>query len=158
MVCEFDAGAVWRVSRSVRAGWLALGAFAFLAVVDVSAAADAASGSEQTGDPISGKALLTDMSRASCLICHEISSLDEKDQGQIGPMLDGVASRLPVDEIRQRIVDARVLNPETIMPPYFSTDGLYSVGDKYRGSTIYSAQEVADVLAYVLTLTDDAGE
>ena len=61
-------------------------------------------------------------------------------------------------EIRQRIVDARTLNPDTIMPPYFSVEGLKNVAEKYRGKTIYSAQEVEDVVAYIQTLTEDRGQ
>ncbi|MDE0522650.1 MAG: sulfur oxidation c-type cytochrome SoxX [Boseongicola sp.] len=109
----------------------------------------------QPGDPARGEALLLDMRRVSCLICHEISTLDERDQGQIGPALDGVASRLGNMELRQRIVDARVINPDTIMPPYYSLTGLVDVADRYRGQTIYDAQEVEDVVAYLLTLTEE---
>lgn len=112
----------------------------------------------QPGDPSRGEALLLDMQRVSCLICHRISSLDERDQGQIGPALDGVASRLDNMELRQRIVDARVFNPDTIMPPYYSVTGLVDVADLYRGRTIYDAQEVEDVVAYLLTLTEEANQ
>ena len=110
----------------------------------------------QPGDPSRGEALLLDMRRVSCLICHRISSLDERDQGQIGPALDGVASRYDNIELRQRIVDARVINPDTIMPPYYSVTGLADVADPYRGRTIYDAQEVEDVVACLLTLTEES--
>ncbi len=110
----------------------------------------------QPGDPARGEALLLDMRRVSCLICHQVSSLDERDQGQIGPALDGVASRLDDMELRQRVVDARVFNPDTIMPPYYSVKGLVDVADRYRGQTIYGAQEVEDVVAYLLTLTEES--
>jgi sulfur-oxidizing protein SoxX len=79
--------------------------------------------------------------------------LDEKDQGEIGPSLEEVALRLSEAGLRQRIVDPRKINPDTIMPPYFSLDGLFEVGADFQDNTIYSAQEVEDVVSYLLTLT-----
>lgn len=105
------------------------------------------------GDPARGEALLRDMTRVSCLICHRIAGLDEKDQGEIGPSLEEVALRLSEAGLRQRIVDPRKINPDTIMPPYFSLDGLFEVGADFQDNTIYSAQEVEDVVSYLLTLT-----
>jgi len=113
---------------------------------------------DRPGDPARGEALVRDMGRVSCLICHEIARLDEKDQGEIGPPLDGIASHLTEGEIRARIVDARGMNPDTMMPPYFSLDGLHNVAEARRGQTIYSAQEVENVVAFVLTLTEERGE
>ncbi len=114
---------------------------------------------DQPGNPAEGERLVRDTSRASCLICHTISTLDEKDQGEIGPNLDGVADRWTEAELRLRIVDARQLNPDTMMPPYFSLVGLYKVAEAYQGQTIYSAQEVEDVVAFLMTLiTDEAVE
>lgn len=110
------------------------------------------------GDARRGEALVRDMSRVSCLICHEISRLDEKDQGEIGPILDGVAERLSEGELRARVVDARRLNPDTMMPPYFSVEGLVNVAETFRGQTIYDAQEVEDVVAFLLTLKGDPEE
>ena len=107
---------------------------------------------DMPGDARRGQAILSDMSRASCLICHEIEGLDEKDQGQIGPPLRGIANVLSEAELRQRVVDARVMNPDTIMPPYFSLDNLFRVAEDHRGKTIYSAQDVEDVVAYLKTL------
>jgi sulfur-oxidizing protein SoxX len=57
--------------------------------------------------------------------------------------------------LRQQIVDSRVANPDTIMPPYFATDGLSRVGARWQGATLLSAQEVEDVVAYLATLTGD---
>jgi sulfur-oxidizing protein SoxX len=38
------------------------------------------------------------------------------------------------------------------MPAYFSTEGLTRVAPGYRGKTIFSAQQVDDVVAYLATL------
>lgn len=109
---------------------------------------------DRPGDPERGLAAIRDASRASCLICHRISALPDRDQGEIAPSLDGVGLRYTPDELRQRIVDARRVAPDTIMPPYYSTEGLYRVGAKWAGRTIYDAQDVEDVLAFLTTLQD----
>lgn len=136
--------------------------FCAVALAAALAAPGAADGlpplTDEPGDPARGMALLRDMSRASCLICHEISHLDEKDQGQIGPMLDGVANFMTTDELRLRVVDARKINPDTMMPPYFSLEGLFNVAEAYRGRTIYSAQDVEDVVAYLSTLMGEGDQ
>lgn len=107
---------------------------------------------EVPGDPKRGLSVLRDGSKATCFICHSISSLDDPGQGVLGPALDGVAARYSAPELRARIVDARQINPDTIMPPYYSTEGLSRVGARWQGTTIYTAQEVEDVLAFLLTL------
>lgn len=106
------------------------------------------------GDADRGRALIRDPSRASCLICHSIAALPDRDQGELGPPLDGVAAIYDADELRLRVMDARRLSPDTIMPPYFSTEGLYRVGREWSGTTIYSAQEVEDVVAFLVTLVE----
>ena len=73
----------------------------------------------------------------------------------LGPLLDGVADNYSPEELRQRIIDARVVSPETIMPPYFSTEGLFRVAEEWRSKTIYGAQDVEDVVAYLMTLRSE---
>lgn len=112
----------------------------------------------QPGDPENGLKLIRNMSRASCLICHSIPGLDEKDQGQIGPPLGGIADTIGEADLRLRVVDARKINPETMMPPYFSLENLAEVAPAFEGQTIYSAQEVEDVVAYLMSLNSGAAE
>jgi sulfur-oxidizing protein SoxX len=38
------------------------------------------------------------------------------------------------------------------MPAYFSTEGLARVAPQYRGRTIFTEQQVEDVVAYLATL------
>ena len=52
------------------------------------------------------------------------------------------------------MVDARVLNPQTIMPPYYRTDGLNRVAPAWVGAPMLGAQQIEDVVAYLLTLKD----
>jgi len=50
-----------------------------------------------------------------------------------------------------RIVDPKVINPDTMMPSFYKT-GQHRVLKKFQGKTILKAQEVEDVIAYLLTL------
>jgi sulfur-oxidizing protein SoxX len=54
-----------------------------------------------------------------------------------------------------RIVDASRLNPNTIMPPYYRTEGLTRVAPAYQGKPVLSAEQIEDVVAYLATLRDE---
>jgi sulfur-oxidizing protein SoxA len=64
--------------------------------------------------------------------CHEIPAWKESTQsanrltlqGNFGPSLQGVGSRYNKEQLRQWIVDARVIHPNTLMPPYGNTERL----------------------------------
>lgn len=105
-------------------------------------------------DATRGLEVMRDSERGNCSICHIIPGigLPDEAQGNIGPSLAGVAGRLTPAEIHQRLVDARVLNPATMMPPYGTTAGLADVARPYRDRTILTPDEIADVSAYLATL------
>ena len=104
------------------------------------------------GDPVRGMAIVLDRRTGYCLICHKVPIPDEFFQGDVGPDLSGVGSRLSAAQIRLRLVDAARLNPATLMPPYHRTSGLKRVPERYRGMVVLSAQEVEDVVAWLSTL------
>jgi len=54
--------------------------------------------------------------------------------------------------LRLRIVDAARVNRETIMPPYYRVDGLARVAAGFRGKPILTAEQIEDVVAYLVTL------
>lgn len=72
--------------------------------------------------------------------------------GNLAQPLSGVGARLGAGQLRLRIVDASLLNRDTIMPAYYRVSGLNQVAAAYRGRPILSAQQVEDVVAYLLTL------
>ena len=72
--------------------------------------------------------------------------------GDLAPDLAGVGSRLSAGQIRLRIVDPGRLNPATIMPAYYRTEGLQRVSPAFRGKTILTAREIEDVVAFLVTL------
>jgi sulfur-oxidizing protein SoxX len=75
-------------------------------------------------------------------------------QGDVGPDLAGVGSRYDEGELRLRVVDARRLDPASVMPAYHRVDGLHRVLKEYRGKPILTEQEVEDVVAYLTTLKE----
>ncbi|SDY09948.1 sulfur oxidation c-type cytochrome SoxX [Citreimonas salinaria] len=110
---------------------------------------------DRPGNPEEGRAIVTTRERGLCILCHGGPFPDVAFTGDLAPDLTGVGARLSEPELRQRIVDSRVLNPGTIMPPYHSTSGLTRVGERWQGTTILTAQEVEDVVAYLATLTEE---
>jgi sulfur-oxidizing protein SoxX len=107
------------------------------------------------GDVERGKATAVDSERGNCIICHAIpiAGVPEGAFGSVGPPLAGVASRLSEAELRLRIVDPRIENPETIMPASYKVDGLRRVDDEHAGRPILTAAEVEDIVAFLVTLT-----
>jgi sulfur-oxidizing protein SoxX len=72
--------------------------------------------------------------------------------GNLALPLGGVAARLGEGQLRLQIVDSMRLNPQTIMPSYYRVDGLNQVAATVRGKPVLTAQQVEDVVAYLLTL------
>ncbi|KUL93562.1 cytochrome C [Bosea sp. WAO] len=105
-----------------------------------------------SGDAQRGRAVVLDRTRGNCLICHRVPEPDEPFQGTIGPPLADVGARLDDGQLRLRLVDASLLNPETVMPPYFRTEGLRDVAPQFRGLPALNAQEIEDVVAYLARL------
>ncbi len=108
----------------------------------------------ELGDPVRGRRIVRDTSNVTCLICHAMPIPEDPDHGTIGPPLAGVGDRYSAAELRLRLVDPKILNPETVMPSYYRVDSLFRVPEAYRDRTIYSAQEIEDVIAYLTTLRD----
>jgi len=87
-----------------------------------------------------------------CLLCHSGPFPEEQFQGNLAPSLAGVGARLSPGQIRLRIVDSSRVNPDTIMPAYFRTENLARVAPAYRGKTVLDAQQIEDIVAFLVTL------
>ena len=106
----------------------------------------------KAGDPVNGKKLATNRKKGNCLACHSMPIPEQAFHGNIGPDLKGISSRYSEGELRLRIVNPKVLNSETIMPAFYKADGFNRVMEKFAGKTIITAQEVEDIVAYLMTL------
>jgi L-cysteine S-thiosulfotransferase len=126
----------------------------WLSLVGSASASDAipSSLSGAAGNPAAGRKIVLDRHVGLCLLCHSGPFPEERFQGDLAPSLAGVGARLSAGQIRLRIVDASRVNPQTIMPPYFRTEGLTRVAPSQRGKTVLSAQQIEDVVAFLVTL------
>jgi sulfur-oxidizing protein SoxX len=111
-----------------------------------------ASLSGQPGDPVRGRALVVSRQEGLCILCHSGPFPEERFQGNLAPDLAASAARLSPAQLRARIVDASRFNPDTIMPSYFRTENLRRVAPQFAGKTILTAQEIEDVVAFLVSL------
>jgi sulfur-oxidizing protein SoxX len=110
---------------------------------------------KQPGDAAKGKGVFANRKLGNCLACHKLEAMKEQSfHGEVGPPLDGVASRYSVAELRLRVVDPKALNPDTIMPSFYKSEGLHRVLKGFVGKPILDAQQVEDLLAYLATLKE----
>jgi sulfur-oxidizing protein SoxX len=106
------------------------------------------------GDARRGRNIVGNRQVGLCLLCHSGPFAEERFQGTLAPDLSGAATRWTEGQLRLRIVDAQRLNADTIMPPYYRVDGLNRVPASLRGKPILTAQQIEDVVAYLMTLRD----
>jgi len=107
---------------------------------------------DQPGDPERGRQIILDRDKGDCVICHAMPLPGRESHGTVGMPLGGVGERYSASELRLRVGDPKILNPQSIMPAYFKINGLHRVLKNYRGKSILTAQEIEDVVAYLLTL------
>jgi L-cysteine S-thiosulfotransferase len=106
------------------------------------------------GDAARGRAIVLNRQVGLCLLCHSGPYPEEKFQGTLAPDLKGTGSRWSEGQLRLRIVDPSRLYPDTIMPPYYRVDGLVRVAPAFAGKPILTAEQIEDVIAYLVTLRD----
>jgi L-cysteine S-thiosulfotransferase len=106
------------------------------------------------GDPARGRAIVANRTVGLCLLCHSGPIPEERFQGNLAPSLAGAGARWSEGQLRLRLVDAARLNPDTIMPPYYRLDHLQRVAKTFAGKTLFTAEQVEDVVAYLVTLKE----
>lgn len=116
--------------------------------------ADAATEEAQAGAAQRGRALVANRQVGMCLLCHTAPIPEERFQGDLAPSLAGVGARLSARELRARIADSRAINPASIMPAYFKSSGGNRVARAWQGRTMFTAEELDDVVAYLASLTE----
>jgi sulfur-oxidizing protein SoxX len=110
---------------------------------------------DQPGDPEHGRQVVLDREAGDCIVCHAMPLPQRQFHGTVGPPLDGVGSRYTAGQLRLRLVDPKAINPATVMPAYYKAEGLHRVLERYRSKPILTAQQVEDVVAYLLTLKQE---
>lgn len=109
----------------------------------------------KTGDAARGRSIVLDRQVGNCLICHAVpNEPKELFQGDIGPSLAGIGSRLSAGQIRLRVIDQRRLNPRSVMPSFYRVDGLNRVAARYAGKPVLEAQQIEDIVAYLAGLKE----
>ncbi|WP_289151091.1 sulfur oxidation c-type cytochrome SoxX [uncultured Salipiger sp.] len=114
------------------------------------------------GDAEKGREIFSEKSLGNCVSCHALAALpDVPFQGEVGPVLDGVGGYRSAAEIRGILVNAKKTFKGTVMPSFYKTSGFTRPGDGYTGKAptgpiepILSAQDVEDVVAFLMTLQD----
>jgi sulfur-oxidizing protein SoxA len=99
-----------------------------------------------TGDPATGQKLVADRNRGgSCLACHIMGPAGGADlPGNVGPDLSEIGNAgLSDEQLFNFVYDARVYNPETVMPPWGTHD-------------LFKEQEIMDMVAFLKTLKSPA--
>ncbi|TCP42448.1 sulfur oxidation c-type cytochrome SoxX [Rhodovulum marinum] len=114
------------------------------------------------GDPVAGRKIVGTKSEGNCVSCHVIAEMsDVPFHGEVGPELDGVASRYPEAMIRGILTNSKNVFEGTVMPAYYKVDGFNRPGEGFTSKPIegeikplLSAQQIEDVVAYLMTLKD----
>jgi len=106
------------------------------------------------GDPVRGRAIVASRQVGLCLLCHSGPFPEERFQGNLAPDLRGAGSRWTEGQLRLRIVDSSRINPTSIMPAYHRTEGLVRVAPAWRDKPVLTAEQIEDVVAFLMTLRD----
>ncbi|MGB1109738.1 MAG: sulfur oxidation c-type cytochrome SoxX [Gammaproteobacteria bacterium] len=105
------------------------------------------------GDAERGRAIATDGNRGNCVACHKMPFDDVEGYGTIGPSLLGIGGRYPEGYIRMRVVDTKSFNPASIMPGYYRDPSkIHRPAKMLKGRTFLTAQQVEDVIAFLMTM------
>lgn len=112
-----------------------------------------------TGNPENGRLLVRNQNKGNCLSCHHFPIPEDDFHGTIGPSLSTVSLRLTEAQLRLRVTDIKRINPLSIMPGYFrEPEKMNRLSPLYENKTILTAQEVEDIVSYLITLKSNQAE
>jgi sulfur-oxidizing protein SoxX len=90
------------------------------------------------GDPTRGRDIAQRSDKGYCIVCHQLPG--EEWPGTVGVKLLNFKQHQYADvAVYQQIFDARVINPNTVMPPYGTNN-------------ILTEQEIRDLVAYLQSI------
>ena len=79
---------------------------------------------------------------------------EESFHGEVGPEMTGVADRWEAQELRAIVANSKMVFEGTIMPAFYQDAGFARPLEKFEGTSILTAQQVEDVIAYLQTLKE----
>lgn len=114
------------------------------------------------GNPEEGAKVISTRSLGNCVACHQISAMPQAQfQGNVGPSLDGAADRWTEAQLRGMVTNAKIMFEGTRMPAFYKVDGFIRPGVGYTKEPateplppILTAQQIEDVVAYLMTLKE----
>ena len=110
----------------------------------------------QAGDAATGRDVFANRKLGNCLACHSNSDMPELSfHGEVAPLLDGVGDRWSEAELRGIVSNAKMMFEDTMMPAFYIDSGYVRPLEGFDGKSILSAQQVEDVVAYLMTLKDE---
>lgn len=110
----------------------------------------------KAGDAASGREVFANRKQGNCLACHVNADWSEQSfHGEVGPPMDGVADRWTEAELRGIVTNSKNTFEGTIMPAFYVDSGYERPLDDFAGKSILTAQQVEDVVAYLLTLKEE---
>ena len=108
------------------------------------------------GDAANGRKVFANRKQGNCLACHTNSDLSEESfHGEVGPPMDGVADRWSEAELRGIVSNSKMMFEGTIMPAFYIDSGYTRPLEDFAGKSILTAQQVEDVVAYLMTLKEE---
>ena len=108
------------------------------------------------GDPVAGRDVFKGRKLGNCLACHMNAEMAEESfHGEVGPPMDGAGSRWSEAELRAIVSNSKMVFEDTIMPAFYRDSGFSRSAKKFDGKSILTAQQVEDVVAYLMTLKDE---
>ncbi|GGF80847.1 MULTISPECIES: sulfur oxidation c-type cytochrome SoxX [Mameliella] len=115
------------------------------------------------GDADNGLVVFSTKSKGNCVSCHAVAQLpDVPFQGEVGPELTWTGEARTAEELRGIVANAKHTFEGTVMPAFYKTSGFIRPGDGYTGKApegdlppILSAQDVEDLVAFLLTLKEE---
>ena len=100
------------------------------------------------GSPEQGFRLMAVGAAGNCVACHALPGLTGV-ASTFGPALNKVGTRYSADELRQWVTDARVIKPDTLMPPFGTTQG---TNQPIQARPLMSFEDIGHVVAALQTL------
>ena len=92
-----------------------------------------------------GMEIMTQKQLGNCVACHDLPGI-QGTASNLGPSLKGVGARMTRETLTQWVKDPRVIQVNTLMPPFGNSEGLQKVTDKRPLLTDVQIQKVVETL------------